>query len=202
MQEMQNHQLINQTSGNTEYYTPLFLIDAAYMVLGDIDLDPASSIKANKGIAAKHIFTKEDNGLTKKWYGKVWLNHPFGKSEDKCKKICTKKICKERGYHITERKPGNEDWINKLVNSYYDGEVTEALCITFYSSSERWFTPLLSFPRCVLIPRTNYYSPNGNIVKGVSKGSVITYLGKNIKLFNEVFETYGSIDVPYHMAKL
>lgn len=196
-----NGQLINQTSGNTEYYTPLYLINAAYRVLGHIDLDPASSIKANEKIGAKNIFTKEDNGLSKKWYGKVWMNHPFGKSEKKCKKNCVKEICQKRGYHTDKDLPGNKEWVDKLVNSYLDEDVTEALCITYYGSSESWFTPLLSFPRCILIPRTNYLLPNGNVYKGVQKGSVITYFGDNIKLFNDVFEVYGSIDIPYNLVK-
>lgn len=43
-------QLINQTSGNTEYYTPIDIVDAARYVMGWIDLDPASSALANARI--------------------------------------------------------------------------------------------------------------------------------------------------------
>jgi len=45
---MKSHQLINQDSKKVEYYTPVEIIEAARRVLGEIDLDPASSIAAKK----------------------------------------------------------------------------------------------------------------------------------------------------------
>ena len=41
------HQLVNQDSGDTEYYTPGFIVEAARRVMGGIDLDPFSSAAAN-----------------------------------------------------------------------------------------------------------------------------------------------------------
>lgn len=76
---MTAHQQINQTSGDVEYYTPPAIIAAAYLVLGTIDLDPASSATANERVKAVRIFTKADDGLQQEWHGKVWMNHPFGK---------------------------------------------------------------------------------------------------------------------------
>ena len=59
---MNNSQLINQDSGNYEYYTPIELVNAAREVMGSIDLDPASSETANKLIKAtkfyKEVFSK------------------------------------------------------------------------------------------------------------------------------------------------
>ena len=59
-----------------EWYTPRKIIDALGL---HFDLDPASSEKANTLIQADNIFTKKDDGLTKEWFGKVWLNPPYGK---------------------------------------------------------------------------------------------------------------------------
>ena len=73
-----SHQACNQTSFNTELYSPVELVDAGRNVMGDIDLDPASSVKANQVVKAAKIFTKRGNGLTKKWSGRVWMNHPWG----------------------------------------------------------------------------------------------------------------------------
>lgn len=53
-----SHQSVNQTSGNVEIYTPLYLIELAKQVMGEIDLDPASSTIANRTVGAKCIFTK------------------------------------------------------------------------------------------------------------------------------------------------
>lgn len=55
-------QLINQTSGDVEYYTPAFIVEAAREVLGGrIELDPASCDFANQTVKARRIFT--DPGL-------------------------------------------------------------------------------------------------------------------------------------------
>lgn len=68
---------ISQNSGNNEWYTPKEYIDAAYRVMGEIDLDPASSDIANSTVQADTYFTAEDDGLKKGWYGRVWLNPPY-----------------------------------------------------------------------------------------------------------------------------
>ncbi len=192
---MGSHQLINQDSGNTEYYTDPRILEAAREVLGYIDLDPASSMTANKFVQAKKIFNAD--GLGNRWYGKIWMNHPFSKREKACNTNCKKKTCVTRGHHISEDVPGNKDWISKLVNSYNDGAVTEALCICFAATSEGWFQPLAGFPQCYLAPRTNYYNSEGEKVSGVTKGSVVTYLGSDIKKFAEVFSKFGVVKVAY-----
>src|SRR5687767_5219509 len=115
---MKAHQLINQDSGDTEYYTPEFIIEAARRVMGAIDLDPASSKEANKRVKAARYFTKKDNGLSHLWYGRVFMNHPFSKGEEVCdQETCVKKTCRERGYCCTERVPSNSEWISHLVGS-------------------------------------------------------------------------------------
>ena len=114
-----SHQHINQTSNNTELYTPNELVLAARKMLGTIDLDPASSIKANKIVQANKIYTKKSNGLKHHWFGKVWMNHPCGSYEKVCKtQTCKKQSCKKRGYHLSEDFPGNDVWIKKLHESY------------------------------------------------------------------------------------
>jgi ParB family chromosome partitioning protein len=59
--------------------TPGRVIDLARATLGRIDLDPASDLQANAVVQAEHIFTKLDDGLTKPWFGRVFLNPPGGK---------------------------------------------------------------------------------------------------------------------------
>jgi hypothetical protein len=165
---MNKAQLINQTSGDFEYYTPLEIIAAARVVMGSIKLDPASSLIANRRIMADGIFTVEDDGLKKKWVADtLWLNHPFSRTS-------------------------NPLWINKLMREFRCRSAKEAMCITYACTSEAWFRPLLEFPQCYLYPRTNYYLPDGTIKKGVTKGSVVTYLSidfNNIFKFREVFES-------------
>lgn len=189
---MENHQLVNQSSGEVEFYSDPVLVGLARKVMGGIYLDPASCEFANRNfIGAKKFYSKEDNGLSKSWHGSVWLNHPFGKAEFACAEPCKKKICVKRGHHCDEYRPGNADWINHLMNEFLAFHVQQFCCITFAATSESWFRPLTRFPQCYLSPRTNYYGRDGKVIKGVTKGSVITYGGPNGDLFAELFDELG-----------
>jgi len=199
---MENHELINSTSGNTEYFTPLAIIEAARRVMGSIDLDPASCLEANEIVKAAKIYTKDDDGLSLPWQGRIFMNHPFGIAENACDPIvtgkpCNKKLCAKRGWHQIKDYPGNAGWINKLVNEYVTGNVKEACSICFASTSESWFQPLMRFPQCFLSPRTNYLDSDGKPVNGVSKGSVVTYFGTNVWGFAREFKSFGEIKVHF-----
>jgi len=161
-------QLINQDSGDCNYFTPGFIIEAARVTLGGIDLDPASSEAANKSVRASVFFT--GRGLEQPWCGRVWMNHPFSRE-------------------------GNPLWVNKLVSEFGSKNVSAACCITFAATSEKWFRQLLYFPQCFLQPRTNYYLPDGSLKKGVTKGSVVTYMGPNLKRFRQAFAGLGVVKV-------
>lgn len=54
-----NHQLLN-SSASAEWFTPPRYIEAVREVLGAIDLDPASSLAANRIVQAKRYFTEVD----------------------------------------------------------------------------------------------------------------------------------------------
>lgn len=163
---MDNAQLINQDSGNYEWYTPIEIVNMAREVMGEIDLDPASSVKANVLIGAKKFYS--ERGLDERWFGNIWLNHPFSRED-------------------------NKTWIWKLIDGYGIGDIKQACCITFAATSEQWFRPLLQFKQCFIHGRTNYYLPDGTKKKGVTKGSVVTYLGENEDKFIEVFSQIGTV---------
>lgn len=165
-------ELINQTSGKFEYYTPKRIIEAARLAMGSIDLDPASSKAANEFVNAESFFTLNEDGLSQKWKGNVWLNHPFGRRLNKL-------------------------WMQKLWNEYSDGNVKQACCITYACTSESWFRLLLEKPQCFLSPRTNYLLPDGTVKKGVTKGSVVTYFGTNVDAFAKAFTAMGGVKIPY-----
>lgn len=193
-----SHDLVNQTSEDFEYYTPSEILSLVREVMGEIDLDPASCAIANETVQADMFFTKEDDGLSKPWKGKVWMNHPFHKGEKACAKKCKKKKCdpknaKGRGHCITEDIPSNLEWINKLDSEYKCGNVTEALCITFSSMSEGWMWPLLHQLQCFPKGRIHYRKPDGTVDGSATKGSVITYFGPNKEKFREVFGRIGVV---------
>jgi hypothetical protein len=57
-----------------EWLTPPEILN----VLGEFDLDPCSPIFRPWPTAKSH-FTIEDNGLEKEWFGRVWMNPPYGR---------------------------------------------------------------------------------------------------------------------------
>jgi hypothetical protein len=60
---------------NDRWLTPLEVVQ----VLGKFDLDPCG---APNHKLAKHTYLLEnqDDGLTDKWFGRVWLNPPYGRA--------------------------------------------------------------------------------------------------------------------------
>ena len=160
--------LINQTSGDQEYYTPQPIVSAARAAMGSIDLDPASSPAADKFIRAGMIYTKDSDGLSTAWFGRVWLNHPFGRVE-------------------------NPLWVAKILEEVAAKRVEQLCCITYACTSEAWFQPLLKQPQCFLCPRTNFYLPDGTLKRGVTKGSVVTYFGPRENRFRQAFAKLGTV---------
>lgn len=60
--------------GTDEWLTPPRIIEA----LGPFDLDPCAPV-ARLWDTAKQYYTIEDDGLSKPWHGRVWLNPPFNR---------------------------------------------------------------------------------------------------------------------------
>lgn len=57
-----------------EWLTPPKLIRS----LGTFDLDPSAPVNP-PWLTAKHHYSILDNGLLREWFGRVWLNPPYGK---------------------------------------------------------------------------------------------------------------------------
>lgn len=49
-----------------------------FKALGQFDLDPCSPLNRPWDTASNH-YTVEDDGLIQPWFGRVWLNPPYGK---------------------------------------------------------------------------------------------------------------------------
>ena len=61
-----------------EWYTPKGLINSILSGGGKFDLDPCAPVNRLWDTALKH-YTKEDDGLSKDWEGRVWLNPPYSR---------------------------------------------------------------------------------------------------------------------------
>lgn len=62
-----------------EWYTPPEVVAA----LGPFDLDPCSPARFSDLPACGARYTSEDDGLAKPWFGRVWLNPPYGPDLDR-----------------------------------------------------------------------------------------------------------------------
>jgi len=65
---------------SVEWYTPAWIFEALAI---DFDLDPSSPHDWETVVPAKEKYTIYDDGLLKPWFGRVWLNPPYGKSTPK-----------------------------------------------------------------------------------------------------------------------
>ena len=61
------------TANADEWLTPQNILNA----LGPFDLDPCAPINRPWDMAARH-YTVADDGLSKPWAGRIWLNPPYG----------------------------------------------------------------------------------------------------------------------------
>lgn len=161
-----------------EYYTPSVYVDAARNLMGAIDLDPASCEAAQLNIKANKFYTISDDGLSKEWHGRVWLNPPYSK---------------------TGGKSNQEIWATKLADEYIAGNVTEAILLVKSALGYKWFENLWDkWPVCFARERLSFIRNDGTD-KGQSKhGTAFFYLGKNINQFTQIFKEFGRIVLPQY----
>lgn len=159
---------VSHNTGKMEWYTPAEYIEAAVSVMGGIDLDPASSAISNKTVGAKRFYSKEDDGLTKSWRGRVWLNPPYA----------TELI---------------GPFIAKLVSAFEHGEVTEAIVLVNNATETIWFNDLIGIARAVVFPRgrIKYLNSDGNPEGKPLQGQAIVYAGKSPQAFLDSFSVFG-----------
>lgn len=162
-----------QSSESNEWYTPAQYIEAARQVMGSITLDPASNLIANKTVKAESIFTIDDNGLKQSWYGNVWLNPPYGFSED-------------------NRESNQAVWTARLVEEYKAGNVEQAVLLVNAVTDRQWFKPLWDYPLCFTDHRIKFYSPDAD-GGSPTMGSVLVYFGANRDAFIESFRCFGAV---------
>lgn len=178
---------IKHEQGSPEWYTPSKYVEAARLVMGGIELDPASCVQANINIKAERYYTKEQNGLLQQWHCEsLWLNPPGSE---------------ENG------QSGQAIWQRQLITEYKAGRVKQAIMLIFNSSGTqtRWFQELLgNYPLCLTHHRIKFIPPDGVYPYAKKNnpvhGNAFCYFGKHEGRFTEVFSQFGKV-IPAYLNK-
>jgi phage N-6-adenine-methyltransferase len=160
-----------QGTGENEWYTPLKYIDMARRVLGEIDLDPASSYEAQKNIQAARFYTKETNGLTAEWHGRVWLNPPYAQ-------------------------PFIAEFASKMVHERRERHVSAAIMLTHNYTDTAWFHEAAEIVDaiCFTRGRIRFMDSDGNTC-APTQGQAFFYYGDDVRKFTEEFVSVGFVVV-------
>jgi phage N-6-adenine-methyltransferase len=156
-------------TGNNEWYTPAEYIEMARAVLGTIDVDPASNAVAQETVRAATFYTKDDDGLTKDWKGRVWLNPPYAQ-------------------------PLIAYFADKMVSELKNGNVSAGIVLVNNFTDTQWFHKLEARAGaiCFTKGRIRFQSPVGGFA-APPNGHALFYFGKDADRFARVFGSIGFI---------
>lgn len=159
---------VGHAAGDSEWYTPPEFIEAAVATMGGIDLDPASTAEANRIVKAEQFFAAGDDGLTKVWAGRVWMNPPYSQ-------------------------PLIAQFVEKLIQSYESNDVSEACVLVNNATETDWFQMLLESAASVCFPRgrVRFWHPSKQ--SAPLQGQGIVYVGSHGKRFANSFSDFGPI---------
>ena len=151
------------SSQSVEWYTPMHIIQSVIAVLGSVDLDPCSNSRTHPNVPARRHYTKSDDGLSKTWFGRIYVNPPYGRE------IAA--------------------WVQKLSSEYQAERVIEAVTLLPARTDTTWFQMLREYPRCFIHGRLKF----GEAKNSAPFPSVVVYLGTELEKFHSVFSKLGDV---------
>lgn len=162
---------VSANSGENEWYTPPEYIEAARDVMGSIDLDPASCETAQANVKAKRFWTADDDGLSKKWTGNVWLNPPY--SKELIGRFAAKVVEESQRFK-------------------------QAVVLVNNATDTAWFHDLASVASavCFLRGRVKFLDKSGKPANTPVQGQAVLYVGPSVEAFRSRFAAFGFVVVP------
>lgn len=171
-------QPVHMLSSSNEWCTPTWILDLTRQVFqGGIDLDPCSNDLAQPSVQAKKTFDQHADGLQQTWAGKVFVNPPFGL------------VCGQSHQGL---------FLKKAVAEYNEGHVSEVLLLLKAAVGYAWFGCALNYPHAWLRDHVAFHAtrPSSYLDEDHARlvplaanphGSIMVYLGPNVRKFAEVF---------------
>jgi len=159
-------------NGIVDWYTPEKYIESVRKVMGGIDLDPATSKCAQDIIKATTHYTESDDGLSKDWSGRVFMNPPF-------------------------KMPEVKQFVFKLCDAIESKSVTQAIMLTNNNTDTQWFQRAagLSGGVCFTKGRISFYNAEGD-ESSPTNGQTFCYFGKRVAAFAKEFSQLGVVLCP------
>jgi phage N-6-adenine-methyltransferase len=150
-----------------EWYTPAYLVEAARVAMGSIDLDPASCETAQAVVQAATFYTKADNGITSPWSGNVWMNPPYSVPQE---------------------------FTRKAIDEWRAGTIAQAIILVNNCTETEWFHELMQDTACICLLRRRaaFWYPNRRDF-GARQGQVVFGIGVDVARFTEAFCSLGII---------
>lgn len=155
-------------SKTVEWHTPGRYIRLARNVMGGIDLDPCGSALSNLVVGATRFYDKDQDGLTKRWEGRIWMNPPYSKA--------------------------TKLFVNKLLVEHRFGHIEQAIVLLCVNTLDRsWFWPLWDHSLCFHYGRVKFDTPDPSIeASSPPLGHVFVYIGKESAAFVREFSQVGA----------
>jgi len=198
------------SSSSMEWRTPDRIIIPSHETMGGIDRDPATTKRANKAVRAKRIFTLRDDGLRKKWRGRIFVNPPGGDlmspwliKPDKKNGIdgrAKPKWLIERHREIARRAGTRSHavaWWVKLIDQIEKGHATEAIfvafSIEFLQTAQKIGYGLGKVAICIPEDRIPFNHSDGTPGEQPTHSNAILYLGPHVGSFAKAFAKVGDV---------
>jgi hypothetical protein len=133
------------TGATDEWYTPPDIFEALGLTF---DLDPCSPGQGH-WVPARAVYTKEDDGLAREWFGLVFMNPPFG------------------------GRNGHVPWLRKFLDH------GNGIAIVRAYTSAGWFHDHAITGETMLFPKgkTKFVRPDGSIGDSPGHGVVLIGMG-------------------------
>lgn len=184
------------SSATNEHHTPAYIVEAARVTLGGIDLDPFSCSKANETVKASVYYSLGfGDAWRDTWNGRVFVNPPGGKTGN-----------------LSNQKRA---WF-KLAAEYQAGRATAAVFVCFsvellqttQSKTPAGLQIPLDFPICFPAKRVAYVREDGSVGGSPPHSSCVIYLppadanakGRTvdywIRTFAHHFDPIGKVVIP------